>query len=161
MQVVEKMIQKGLSISTMESCTSGALASAITNTEGASAIFPGAFIAYSNDAKIQNGVSQECIETYGVYSKETAIEMALACKNFYHTDFGIGVTGTFQNKDTSNMNGIPNIIYFAIASKVGNQGMFRTCAFELRLPFTFSRVESKNYVVKQILKELEKLLEKE
>ncbi len=46
------LIEKHLSITTMESATSGQIASLITDTEGASAILKGAFITYSNEAKI-------------------------------------------------------------------------------------------------------------
>ena len=55
-EFVTYLIEHGISISTMESCTSGLLASAITDTEGASAIFKGGFVTYSNEAKIRQGV---------------------------------------------------------------------------------------------------------
>ena len=38
--IVKKLIDTHTTISTMESCTSGLIASMITDTEGASAIFP-------------------------------------------------------------------------------------------------------------------------
>ena len=73
------LIEKHLSITTMESATSGQIASLITDTVGASAILKGAFITYSNEAKIMQGVPAEIIDTYSVYSKETAEAMACAC----------------------------------------------------------------------------------
>ena len=73
-----KLIEKGLMITTMESATSGQIASLITDTEGSSAIMKGAFVTYSNEAKIQQGVPKEIIETYTVYSKETERAMAEA-----------------------------------------------------------------------------------
>lgn len=39
-QIIQKLINTRTTISTMESCTSGLIASMITDTEGASAIFP-------------------------------------------------------------------------------------------------------------------------
>ena len=54
--IVKKLIDTHTTISTMESCTSGLIASMITDTEGASAIFPGGYVTYLNETKILNGV---------------------------------------------------------------------------------------------------------
>ena len=55
--IVKKLIDTHTTISTMESCTSGLIASMITDTEGASAIFPGGYVTYLNETKILNGVN--------------------------------------------------------------------------------------------------------
>lgn len=68
-----------MTITTMESATSGQIASLITDTEGSSAILKGAFITYCNEAKIMQGVPAEILDKYTVYSKETAEAMAKAC----------------------------------------------------------------------------------
>ena len=99
----------------MESCTSGLIASLLTDTEGASAIMKGAYITYSNEAKIKAGVPEEVINKYGVYSKETAAEMAQKCKDSFVADIGIGVTGSFGNVDPNNADSVPGEIHFAIA----------------------------------------------
>jgi len=110
------LIEKGLTITTMESATSGQIASLITDTEGSSAIMKGAFVTYSNEAKIQQGVSKEIIETYTVYSKETARAMAEACRKAYAANIGIGVTGTMGNVDPANKEAsVPGQVYFAIS----------------------------------------------
>lgn len=109
------LIKKQLSITTMESATSGQIASLITDTEGASAILKGAFITYSNEAKIMQGVPADIINTYSVYSKETAEAMANACANAYRADIGIGVTGTMGNVDPANPDAsVPGQVYFSI-----------------------------------------------
>ena len=111
-----KLIEKGLMITTMESATSGQIASLITDTEGSSAIMKGAFVTYSNEAKIQQGVPKEIIETYTVYSKETARAMAEACRKAYAANIGIGVTGTMGNVDPANKeSSVPGQVYFAIS----------------------------------------------
>ena len=51
--LTKKLIEKNISITTMESCTSGQLASLISDTEGASGIMKGAFVTYSNESKIK------------------------------------------------------------------------------------------------------------
>ena len=48
------LISRNLTITTMESATSGQIASLITDTEGSSAVLKGAFITYCNEAKIQS-----------------------------------------------------------------------------------------------------------
>ena len=114
-ELTELLIEKRLTISTMESATSGQIASLITDTEGSSAVLKGAFITYSNEAKIMQGVPRRIIEQYTVYSKETAEAMAAACKIAYGADIGIGVTGTMGNMDPSNPEAsVPGQVYFAI-----------------------------------------------
>ena len=99
----------------MESATSGQIASLITDTEGSSAVLKGAFITYSNEAKIMQGVPEDIINKYSVYSKETAEAMAKSCAKTYHANIGIGVTGTFGNIDPNNSdNSVPGQVYFAI-----------------------------------------------
>ena len=49
-------------------CTSGLIASLITDTEGASAIFPGGYVTYLNETKVLVGVDPSVIEIHGVYS---------------------------------------------------------------------------------------------
>lgn len=113
--ITEKLIADQRSITTMESCTSGQIASLITDTEGASAILKGAFVTYSNEAKILQGVDPKTIEQYGVYSSETAVAMAKACRVTYGADIGVGITGTFGNVDPNNKDSAPGEVYFAIA----------------------------------------------
>ena len=50
--LTKQLIERNLTITTMESATSGQIASLITDTEGSSAVLKGAFITYSNEAKI-------------------------------------------------------------------------------------------------------------
>lgn len=113
-----RLITCHTTITTMESCTSGQVASLITDTEGSSAVLKGAFVTYSNEAKILQGVPVQIIETYGVYSAETAGAMAAACKKAYQADIGIGITGSFGNPDPANADSLPGEVYFAIAADV-------------------------------------------
>ncbi len=87
------LTQKGLSLATMESCTGGLLASTITDVSGSSSYFRGGHITYSNEAKIDAGVSSSHIESYGAISQEVANAMAEAARHNFKADIGIGVTG--------------------------------------------------------------------
>lgn len=116
--LTKTLIRKKMTITTMESCTSGEIASLITDTEGSSAVIKGAFVTYSNQAKIMNGVPAEILDQYTVYSKETAAAMAEACRKTYDADIGIGVTGTMGNIDPANASASqPGEVYYAIAWK--------------------------------------------
>lgn len=110
------LIDRKMTITTMESATSGQIASLITDTEGSSAVLKGAFVTYCNEAKILQGVPAETIEKYTVYSKETAEAMAKACAEAYEANIGIGVTGTMGNVDPANPEAsVPGQVYFAIS----------------------------------------------
>jgi len=116
-RITNRLIEEGLQISTMESCTAGLIASLLTDTEGASATMKGSFITYSNEAKIACGVPEETVGTYGVYSIETARAMAAAARAAYGADIGIGVTGSFGNVDPANADSVPGELYYAIDFK--------------------------------------------
>lgn len=118
------LIKRKLTVTTMESATGGLIASLITDTEGSSAVLKGAFVTYSNEAKIMQGVPASVIETCGVYSAETAKAMAKACRAAYKADIGIGITGSFGNVDPNNADSIPGVVYYALDVK-GNMTAFR------------------------------------
>lgn len=118
-KIIKKLIASNTTISTMESCTSGLIASMITDTEGASAIFPGGYVTYLNKTKVFVGVDENVIKKYGVYSKECAVAMAETVKDKMHTDIAIGITGTTGNVDTNNADSVQGEVYFCII--VGEQ----------------------------------------
>lgn len=127
-ELTELLIEKKITITTMESCTSGQVASLITDTEGASAILKGAYVTYSNEAKILQGVPAEIIEEYSVYSRETAKAMAEACRASMKADIGMGVTGSMGNVDPANAAAsVPGRVFFAVSTDKGTD----TYALEL------------------------------
>lgn len=152
-RITRNLIEKGLTITTMESATSGQIASLITDTEGSSAVLKGAFVTYCNEAKIMQGVPEEILEKYTVYSRETAAAMAKACRATYGADMGIGVTGTMGNADPANPGAsVPGQVYFAIDFK----GSVET--FFVELPPQPTRLHYKLAVAWEIGEELEKRL---
>lgn len=152
-KLTELLIKRKLTITTMESATSGQIASLITDTEGASAIFKGAFITYCNEAKLMQGVPAEIIDKYSVYSRETAAAMAKACATAYKSDIGLGVTGTMGNVDTQNADySTPGQIYYAIDYK----GVSYTYFVEIK-PL-LSRLEYKLAAAREVYESLIQLL---
>ena len=142
------LIDKNITITTMESCTSGQIASLITDTEGSSAILKGACITYSNEAKVKEKVPKSTIDEFGVYSAETAAAMAVACKDKYDADLGVGVTGSFGNADPNNADSIPGEVWFAIATGTG------TDCYHCTVPAQSSRLDYKLYMADVIADQL-------
>ena len=92
--VCRKLEDKGLSMSSAESCTGGMFASSIIDIAGASACFDRALVTYSNRAKVQElGVKEETLEKYGAVSEETAVEMAEGLRRVSGSDVCVSVTG--------------------------------------------------------------------
>ena len=92
--VVKKLIEKGLSVSSAESCTAGLFSATLANVPGASEVLERGIATYSNAAKKDElGVKPETLEKYGAVSAETALEMAggLAAKT--GSDICLSVTG--------------------------------------------------------------------
>ena len=84
--IVEKLYKVSKTVSTMESCTGGGVANAITNVEGASEVLKYSAVTYSNEFKIKMGVSGDIIDKYSVYSMETAEEMSKNISKFTDSD---------------------------------------------------------------------------
>ncbi len=112
--LVSKLIEQNKTISTMESCTGGGLANAITNIEGASNILKYSAITYSNEFKIKMGVNEKTIEKYSVYSIEVAKEMSKCISKFTNSNFGVGITGKLNSVDINNPYGEDNVVFISI-----------------------------------------------
>lgn len=116
-KVILELIKRGETIATMESCTGGGVANAITNIEGASEVLKYSAVTYSNEYKIKMGVKEEVIDKYSVYSMETAHEMALNISKFAHSSFGVGITGKLNRADENNNYGKDNEVFVSIYYK--------------------------------------------
>lgn len=86
--------EKHLTITTAESCTAGGIGAQIASIDGSSAYFIGGIIAYATELKIKLlGLTESTINTYGVVSQETAIEMNKGVRRTTGADLAISVTG--------------------------------------------------------------------
>lgn len=86
--------EKGMTVSTAESCTGGIVSSMITSVPGSSDYFTGSVVAYNNSIKISElGVDREIIEKKGAVSEEVARQMAEGIRKRFRTDIGLSVTG--------------------------------------------------------------------
>jgi len=92
--VVSSLVRRGETVSVAESVTAGGLGNAITTAPGASQVFLGGVIAYSNNVKVNIlGVDPELIEKFNVVSEEVACAMADAVRSKFGTTWGIATTG--------------------------------------------------------------------
>jgi nicotinamide-nucleotide amidase len=84
----------GLTIGTAESCTGGLVAERLTSISGASDVFSGGIVAYSDSVKAEQlGVPAEVLRAHGAVSAETAAAMARGVRERLGVDIGLSVTG--------------------------------------------------------------------
>ena len=120
-EVIELLKKKGLTISTMESCTGGGVVNALTNVPGASEVLQFSAVTYSNEYKVKMGVSKEIIDKYSVYSIETAKEMALNISKFTNSSLGVGVTGKLYRVDENNLVGDNNKVFISVYDSLNDE----------------------------------------
>lgn len=155
-KIVKMLKEKNKYVSTMESCTGGGLVNAITNIPGASEILKFSAVTYSNEFKIKMGVPKENIDTYSVYSMETAIDMSKKISEFTNSNYGIGITGKLNRADINNLAGDDNMVYFSIYNKDTNTNYNDS----IRVSKS-SREENKDEVITKIVNKFYEILKKE
>ena len=86
--------ENGKTVCFAESCTGGLVSKRLTDVPGASEVFAGAIVSYSNEAKMKLlGVSGETLEKYGAVSSQCAEEMAKGARRALGTDYAVALTG--------------------------------------------------------------------
>ena len=151
--IVKLLKEQNKTISTMESCTGGFLASSITDIEGASEILKFSAVTYSNEFKIKMGVDKNIIDEYSVYSMETAKEMSKNISLFANSNYGVGITGKLNRADINNLYGKDNIVYVSIFDS-DNEVYYN---FQIEVTKQ-TRNENKQFVVDCIKQELLNIL---
>jgi competence/damage-inducible protein CinA-like protein len=92
--VLELLRERGLTLATAESCTGGLVAGRLTGVPGASGVFLGGIVAYSDDVKAAElGVPQQVLREHGAVSAETAEAMARGARARIGADIAVAVTG--------------------------------------------------------------------
>ena len=146
-KIIKELTKRNETIATMESCTGGGVANAITNIEGASEILKFSAVTYSNEYKIKMGVSGDIINKYSVYSMETAHEMAFNISKFANANYGIGITGKLNRADKNNNFGKDNEVYISIYYK-GNY-------YDIKISVDKkTRKQNKDFIIKVITDKL-------
>ena len=93
-KLVETLRRRQLQMTTVESCTGGMVAAAVTSVPGSSEVFQRGFVTYCDQAKHELvGVRQETLEQYTAVSAQTAREMAEGGAKAASADCCVSVTG--------------------------------------------------------------------
>ncbi len=93
-QIIRVMKRRGLTLSTAESITGGGLGELFTSISGASAVYQGGIITYSDVSKTKFlGVLKKTLNKYTAVSEEVAIAMAQSVRTQFKTDYSISTTG--------------------------------------------------------------------
>ena len=154
-EIVRLLIDLKRTISTMESCTGGGVANAITNIPDSSLVLKFSAVTYSNEFKIKMGVSSDIIDTYSVYSMETAMEMSRNISLFTLSNYGVGITGKLNRADKNNLHGDDSIVFISIYNKDTDE------YFNDYIKVIYStREENKEFVIKKVISMLKDLLRK-
>lgn len=92
--VVRLLAARGVRLSGAESLTGGGLGARITSVPGASAVFAGSAVVYTNEAKAQVlDVPRTTLEGPGPLSEACAREMAIGACRLFGADIGLADTG--------------------------------------------------------------------
>jgi len=115
--VISLLKEHGLTLATAESCTGGLLSKRLTYIPGASKVYLGGVVAYSQQSKTELlGVRQVMINKHGEVSREVAIAMAKGIHSRMGSDIGIGITGIAgPESDASGKE--PGTTFIALATK--------------------------------------------
>ncbi len=155
-KIIKMLSEHHKTIATMESCTGGGVANAITNIPGASDVIKFSAVTYSNEYKIKMGVSSDTISKYSVYSEEVAREMSYNITKHANSNYGIGITGKINNEDKNNLRGEINCVFISIYSKDYDK------YYTYKLNVTKDkRKDNKEDVIKLIKKALKEILVEE
>lgn len=117
----------GKRIATAESLTGGGIGAALTAVPGASAVYAGGIISYTNEVKqALLGVSQELLDTLGAVSGPVARQMALGAKKAMKADVAVSVTG-LAGPDGDEFGHSVGTVFIGYADEAG--ALFRECHF--------------------------------
>ena len=93
-RLLRLLSEKGLTLAAAESCTGGWFSKSMVDLPGASAVFVGGVVSYTNDVKMRLlGVPHELLLQYTAVSASVAEAMAAGVARVTGADIGISVTG--------------------------------------------------------------------
>lgn len=120
LRVFELCRERGLTLTTAESCTGGLVAAAITDIPGSSEVFDRGFVTYSNNAKMALlGVGKDLLAKYGAVSAECAKAMAQGALNAAGTNAAVSITGIAGPGGGSSEKPV-GLVFMAAADRTGN-----------------------------------------
>jgi nicotinamide-nucleotide amidase len=114
--VLQRLRDRKETLATAESCTGGMLGARITGVAGASDVFVGGVVSYSNDVKTRVvGVPESLLVAHGAVSEPVARAMAEGVRERLGADWGVGVTGIAGPGGGTEDKPV-GLVYWAVAS---------------------------------------------
>jgi nicotinamide-nucleotide amidase len=93
-EVGRRLLERGLTLATAESCTGGWIGKALTDVPGSSAWYVGGFVSYSNTMKASLlGVPQSLLDEEGAVSEAVVAAMADGSRRRAGADLSVAVSG--------------------------------------------------------------------
>ena len=118
--VLSELRTRARTLAVAESCTGGLLGSKFTEVPGASAVFVGGWITYSNEMKSsQVGVPPSLIAAHGAVSHHTAEAMARGALDRAAADFALSITGV-AGPDGGSPDKPVGTVWIALAARHGS-----------------------------------------
>ena len=112
---------RGLTLSTVESCTGGLIGHLITEVPGSSAYYLGGFVTYSDAQKRHAvGVGEEVLAAHGAVSAQVAMAMAVGGRARTGADLAVSVTG-IAGPDGGTAQKPVGLTYVAVADADGTE----------------------------------------
>ena len=128
--VVRLLTDRHETLAVAESCTGGCIAHRVTNVPGASAVFPGGYVTYSNELKRKClGVRAETLAAHGAVSEAVAREMAEGARRETGADYALAVTG-IAGPGGGTTDKPVGTVFIALAGESGTTVERRTNAYE-------------------------------
>lgn len=152
-RVIDQAREKGLHVSTAESCTGGLISGALTSVAGSSSVVEGGIVSYSNDVKNKVlGVSSDDLKVFGAVSEPVALQMAGGSRHVLSTDVAVSVTGIAGPGGGSKEKPV-GTVWFGISSVRGTRA--ECCHFDGDRALV--REQTVNHALQMMLNELERL----
>lgn len=113
--VLQLLKDRGLTLGSAESCTGGLIAKRITDLPGASAVFRGGVVSYTDAVKHNVlGVPQDLLDQYGAVSPQVAQAMAQGARKALGCDLAVSTTGV-AGPDSDDWGNPVGLVYAALA----------------------------------------------
>ena len=110
---------RGKTLAVAESCTGGLLAKRLTDVPGASAVFLGGVVSYTNRVKVNMlNVPQSILDEHGAVSEPVARAMAEGMRACTGADYALSVTGV-AGPDTDDRGNPVGLVYIGLAAPDG------------------------------------------
>lgn len=127
---VAALKERGMTLAAAESCTGGLIAKRVTDVPGASSVFLGGIVSYTDG--IKNNVlhvPQSILDEYGAVSEPVAIAMAEGVRALTGADYALSATGV-AGPDSDGRGNPVGLVYIALASPNGT--VCKKCGFGKR-----------------------------